>query len=91
MTDDPKRDFRYRDEAGVELEAYRISPSARWLSQEWPDWLQTQGSAKEINKVYTDPASPNTLFINLESGRFGIEENAYVIYENGTLDRRAAA
>ncbi len=85
MTDDPKRDFRYRDEAGVELEAYRISPSARWLSQEWPDWLQTQGSAKEINKVYTDPASPNTLFINLESGRFGIEENAYVIYENGTL------
>jgi len=85
MTDDPKRDFRYRDEAGVELEAYRISPSARWLSQEWPDGLQTQGSAKEINKVYTDPASPNTLFLNLASGRFGIAENAYVIYENGTL------
>jgi hypothetical protein len=85
MADDARMDFRYRDEAGVELEAFKVTPAGRWDTEHWPAWLQVQGSAREINKVYTDPASPNTLFINLESGRFGIEENAYIVYENGTL------
>jgi len=82
---DPKQDFRYRDEAGVELEAFQVTASGRWATQDWPNWLQMQGSASEINKVYTDADHPKSLFINLEAGRFGIEEDAYVIFENGNI------
>lgn len=85
MSDDPRMDFRYQDEAGVELEAFKVTRAGRWDSEHWPQWLQTQGSANELNKVYTDPARPNTLFINLESGRFGIEDDAYVVFEGGQI------
>lgn len=85
MATDPKMDFRYRDEAGVEVEAYQITKGSRWATQDWPPWLQIQGSSKEVNKVYTESTDPNTLFIHLEHGRFGIEEGAYVIHEDGML------
>jgi len=82
---DPKMDFRYKDAAGVEIEAYQVTKGARWDAEHWPPWLQTQGNAKDINKVYTDAADPNRLFISLDSGRFGLEHDAYVIFENGQL------
>lgn len=88
---DAKMDFRWRDEAGVEVEAYKVTKGARWASQDWPEWLQIQGNARDLNKVYTDAADPNRLFISLESGRFGLEDNAYVIYENGGLKVQSSA
>jgi hypothetical protein len=82
---DPKHDFRYIDEAGVEVEAYKVTKGARWAAHDWPSWLQTQSSVKDVNKVYTDPSDPNRLFINLPEGRFGIEDDAYVVYEGGAI------
>jgi hypothetical protein len=82
---EPRMDFRYRDEAGAELEAFKVTPAGRWDSEHWPAWLQTQSTVNDINKVYTDPSSPKQLFINLEAGRFAIEENAYIIFENGGI------
>ena len=78
-------DFRYRDEAGVEIEAFQVTLASRWDADHWPPWLQTQGSANELNKVYTDAADPKHLFISLESGRFAIEEDAYIVMEGGLL------
>lgn len=85
MAVDPKKDFRYRDEAGVEVEAFKVTKGARWAAQDWPAWLQTQSSVKDVNKVYTDPADPNRLFINLPEGRFGVEDDAYIVYEDGAI------
>lgn len=85
MEADPKKDFRYRDEAGVEVEAFKVTKGARWAAQDWPAWLQTQSSVRDVNKVYTDPSDPNRLYINLPEGRFGIEDDAYVVYEGGAI------
>jgi hypothetical protein len=82
---DPKMDFRWQDSAGVELEAYQVTLAARWDSEHWPPWLQTQKAVEEINKVYTDAAHPKSLFIYLESGRYEIERDAYIIHDGGTL------
>lgn len=82
---EPRMDFRYRDEAGVEIEAFQVTLASRWDAEHWPPWLQTQGSANELNKVYTDAADPKHLFISLESGRFAIEEDAYIVMEGGLL------
>lgn len=82
---EPRMDFRYRDEAGVEIQAFQVTLASRWDAEHWPPWLQTQGSANELNKVYTDAADPKHLFISMESGRFAIEEDAYIVMEGGLL------
>jgi hypothetical protein len=87
MAVEPKMDFRYVDTEGVEIEAFKVTKGARWASHDWPPWLNTQGTVEELNKVYTDPSRPNSLFINLPAGRFAIADDAYVILgKGGTLD-----
>lgn len=85
MAVEPKMDFRYRDSAGVEIEAFQITKGARFASHDWPPWLQTQKSGVEVNKVYTDSAAPKSLFIKLDSGEYQIADDAYVIHEGGVL------
>jgi len=83
---DPKQDFRWVTPEGVEVEAYQISKATRFLSQEWPSWLQTQKAATETNRVYTDASDPTTLFICMDDGgRYALERNAYITHENGVL------
>lgn len=82
---EPKMDFRWRDSAGVELEAFQVTLASRWAAADWPPWLQTQSVAMEVNKVYTDASNPKALFINLDSGRYEVERDAYIVHESGVL------
>jgi hypothetical protein len=82
---EPHMDFRWVNLDGSQVEAYQITRGARWASENWPAWLQTQKAGKETNRVYTDSSTPNALFIALESGEYEIEMDAYVIHENGIL------
>jgi hypothetical protein len=85
---DPKHDYRYRDDAGVEVEAFQVTAAGRWATQDWPPWLNVASTAEQTGAVYTDPAAPNSLFINLPEGRFRVEQDAYLVYENGQLSVR---
>lgn len=78
-------DFRWRNNADRVVEAFKVTRGARWASEDWPDWLKVQQSAKDINCVYTDASAPNALFISLERGMFQIEKDAYVVFDGGVL------
>lgn len=78
-------DFRWRNTDGSEIEAFKVTRRARWDTESWPPWLQTQKAVGETNRVYTDASAPQSLFIALDSGEYEIEHDAYIIYESGVL------